>query len=415
MSQSHLALLARLGLAAAMLSPAGAPARGEGSDPVPALVAAYNATGARLSSKLGEKAGNIVLSPYSIGAALAMVLAGARGETAREMTAALGHTLPQSTIEASQARLHATLVGDTKGDAGAVGRATGVKATLLAANALYVTAGAGGVAPDYGALIADRFSGELFVGADLEKINSWVKGKTEGQIDKVLDRLAANSVAVLVNAIYFKSRWAESFDVEQTRSAPFKLSGTQTIDVPTMRRSGRYGILALDGYHAIRLPYQDPDLAMTVVMPDDIEGVGPLAQRLTPTETAKLLELAANQPPEHVQLQLPRFKAQGDADLVAPLVGMGVKLAFDPVKADFSGITGRANSDGDVSISQIRHKAVVEVAEEGTLAAAATAVEVFSRSTARPTEIRVDRPFLFYITAQSTGAILFAGRVADPR
>jgi serpin B len=152
------------------------------------------------------------------------------------------------------------------------------------------------------------------------------------------------------------------------------------------------------------------------VVPTAIDGLTALNQKLDAESVSKLaIGLSANAS-RQVALALPRFKATYEADLIAPFKQMGMTLPFDALKADFAGITGQQNAEGVLAIGQIKHKAVVEVAEEGTEAAAATGVEILARSARpqRPEEFLVDRPFLFFIADNSTGAILFEGRIVDP-
>jgi serpin B len=160
-------------------------------------------------------------------------------------------------------------------------------------------------------------------------------------------------------------------------------------------------------------------LGLVIVLPDDIEGVGALAGRLGANELAELFAALRNgQAKKPVALALPRFKAEFRADLRAPLRQAGVQKAFDPSDADFSGMMARPAGDERVHIDQIVHRAVIEVAEESTEAAAATAVGMRSAAIARPiapVPFRVDHPFLFYLIDDTSGAILFQGRVADPR
>jgi len=186
-----------------------------------------------------------------------------------------------------------------------------------------------------------------------------------------------------------------------------------------MNQTGSFSLVARGGYRALRLNYQVPELGLVIVLPDDIEGVGAVARRLGANELAELFAaLRDGQAKKPVALTLPRFKAESKADLVAPLRQAGIQKAFDANSADFSGMTGRPAGEGRLHIDQIVHRAVIEVAEESTEAAAATAVTVRSAAIAPPpppASFRVDHPFLFYLVDDTTGAILFQGRVTDPR
>jgi serpin B len=174
------------------------------------------------------------------------------------------------------------------------------------------------------------------------------------------------------------------------------------------------------GYRAIRLPYAVRALGMVIVLPDEVDGVDAVAGRLEQDELSGLFaELRRPDKYVPVALALPRFKAAYGADLIAPFMRAGMKLAFDDRNADFSGMTGRPPIEGGVFIGAIIHRAVIEATEESTEAAAATAVVMMPlRAAPRPQTpevFRVDRPFLFYVVDNATGAILFQGRIADPR
>jgi serpin B len=187
-----------------------------------------------------------------------------------------------------------------------------------------------------------------------------------------------------------------------------------------MNQTASFSLVSRGGYRAVRLNYQIPELGLVVVLPDDVEGVGAVAARLGATELMELFTaLRDGQAKKPVALALPRFKAEYRADLVAPFRQAGMQKAFDANNADFSGMTGPAATSGRLHIDQIVHRAVIEVAEESTEAAAATAVGVRSMAIAAPppppVPFRVDHPFLFYLVDDTTGGILFQGRVADPR
>ena len=261
----------------------------------------------------------------------------------------------------------------------------------------------------------------MFSKAGLGDINAWVARKTEGKIDKILDALDDNSAAVLLNAVYFKARWATAFNPALTKDDMFSLSGAQKIKVPMMMRGDNLAFVARTGYRAIRLPYQIPQLGLVVVLPNDIDGVADTARRLDDGEIANLLAaLRAPTARKLVDLTLPRFGARYDADLVPAFQLAGMTKAFDGKAADFSGMTGKPVSAVRLYIGQIRHRAMIDVAEESTEAAAATAIAVVAAAALRepppqPEPFHVDHPFLFYLVDDATGAILFQGRIAHPR
>jgi len=389
-----------------------------------------------------------VFSPYSIGTAMAMALTGARGETETEMAKVLQHSLGRTEIATANADLLAVLNGyDRSAEpptcrAGTLsgqrceaapasdGRCTfpmrrvgercvmdatfPPSAKLRSANALMLTNEGNRISKEYAALLKDKYAAEVFQGARLEDINGWVKQKTEGKIEKILDRLDPDSAAVLLNAVYFKARWASVFDARGTRDQPFKLSASTDVKVPMMQQTGTFALVKRQGYRAIRLPYQVKALGMVIVLPDEVEGLREVQGRLDARElTETLTALRGATANTLVDLAVPRFKAEFKIELKSSFQRAGMTKAFSDEKADFSGM---ARPGSRLVIRQVVHRAVIEVAEESTEAAAATAVGVPTLS-ARPiaTAFRIDRPFLFYIVDDATGAILFQGRIVDPR
>jgi serpin B len=394
--------LRMVGLVAAM-SPAAA------DDRVGALVEAYNASGRQLFARLAAAPGNVVLSPYSIGTAMAMALAGARGETAAEMSGVLMHRLKQGDIDEANRSVLAALNANNR------------FAKILTANALVRTKRGDVVSSDYPDLLHTKYAAELFQDAGLEDINDWVKRKTEDRIDRMLDQLASDSAAVILNAIYFNAHWASAFEKNVTRDDAFNLAPSRQVQVPMMTKTDEFALVAGKGYRAIRLPYEDPMLGMIIVLPNRIDGLPAVESALDAKELARLFALIRNaQARKSVALSLPRFNIAFKADLVAAFKQAGMSKAFG-AEADFSGISGQPPSQMPIRIGQIVHRAVVEVAEKGTEAAAATAVEIRALAIrsrpgpGAPEPFHVDRPFLFYVVDDTTGAILFHGRISDPR
>jgi serpin B len=410
---------------------------------------AYNASGQELFKQFSAAPGNIVFSPYSIGTAMAMALAGARGETEREMLSVLKHNLKREEIDAANGDIIATLNGYDRrtvpptcppgmtlngvrcecplsppraGERCFTGAAIlPPSAKLLTANALMITKRDDLISKGYATQLRDKYAAEVFQNAGLAEINGWVNRKTEGKIDKILEKIEPMSAAVLLNAVYFKSRWAIPFDERLTKDESFSLAQSQQVRVPMMNRTGPNVLVVRQGYRALSLPYAVPELAMVIVLPDEIDGLADVSRRIDMRELSEMLT-ALRGAPKEVALALPRFKAEYWPDLIPAFSQAGLKLALDDKRADFSGITGRPIPPTQLYISQIVHRAVIEVAEESTEAAAATAI-VFGAPTApfhpqeppQPEVFRVDRPFQFYIVDNVTGSILFEGRIADPR
>lgn len=388
----------------------GLPAETRSQDNVHTLTTAYNDTGQRLFRLLAAKPGNIVLSPYSIGTAMALALSGARNANAAEMATALGHRLPPEQVDAANAELLVVLDRYGKQSDGKAA------AQLRIANALMLTkVGADNIAPAYMAVARDRYAAEVFPNADLAQVNEWVKQKTDGKIESLLNQLDPNAVAVLLNAVAFKAPWQTPFDPQATRDAPFRTASGE-VTVATMQLRGSFALATREGYRAIRLPYAAEQLAMVVALPDDIARTEEVTVRLDSAEFTQLLT-ALRSPPQLVDLSLPRLSARYKVGLVETFQQLGMRKAFDTLEADFSGMTGKPAGEVLIAIDQIEHRAIIEVTEEGTEAAAATGVVMGLRSV-RPSSaetFRVDRPFLFYIVDDASGAVLFQGRISDPR
>jgi serpin B len=433
--------------ALALLLPASVAAQDTGQARV--LTEAYNASGEGLFRQFPS--GNLVFSPYSIGTAMAMALAGARGETEREMIAALKQRLTRPDIDAANAAVLGILNGydksavppptcpagmrlnDRRCEAGPganglcqfpAQREGGLcitaptyppSAKLSVADALMLTGHGGFVAESYEALLRDKYAAEVFRNATLADVNGWVSRKTQGKIDKILDQLASD--AVLLNAVYFKARWASVFSKDATKDEPFNMTPAQKVSVPMMRQVGTFNTVARTGYRAVRLPYEVRALGMVIVLPDVLDGLGDVSRRIGAEELSQMFAALRSSESKRVDLTVPRFKTEFKAELVKPFEQAGMVRAFNLKEADFSGMTGRPPSEAPLAIGQILHRAVIDVMEDGTEAAAATAVVMLATGAPPPRleVFRVDRPFLFYVVDDATGAILFQGRIVDPR
>jgi serpin B len=292
-------------------------------------------------------------------------------------------------------------------------------AKIATANALVLSRRGALISDRYAELLRTNYGADVFTSAGVADINGWVGRKTTGKIDTILDRLDSNTAAVLLNAVYFKARWETVFDPRETRKEAFNLTRSRHVEVPLMSLTGDFALVAKSGYRAIRLPYAAAALGMVVILPDEIDGLGEVVRKLDANEIRELFAALHDRPaPKTVALSLPRFRAAYSTDLVGPFQEAGMRMAFDSEKADFSGMTDQPPLPGSLYIDQIVHRAVIEVAEESTEAAAATAVTITARSlpkAVKPETLRVDRPFLFYVVDEATGAILFQGRITDPR
>ena len=376
---------------------------------IPTAQAAPNDLACNLYSRLKSRQGrpgNIFFSPLGVSTVLGMAALGAKGATADELDAFL--RLPASERQDLQ-------------DALAACQTPASPVELSLACSLWMD-DALPVLPSYTAALQARYDAEIhpadFVGAPeaaRAAINRWTADRTH---DRIRDLLGPGTIRpttklVLVNAIYFKGRWQSPFEPKRTEDADFHLSGGATVPVPLMHQTlDGAACLENDRFQALLLPYKGRTCSMLVLLPR--EGV-PLADLEADLNAYNLASWLSAMDHRKVRLWLPRFKMEwGAVDLVPALCAMGLETVFSPA-ADFSDITGARDLQPDMVI----HKAFIEVAEEGTEAAAATAMGFRTRG-ARPSSepppvvFRADRPFLFAILENSTRTILFLGRLDNP-
>jgi serine protease inhibitor len=370
-----------------------------------AAVAGDNAFAGALYGQLGKQSGNLFFSPESISTALAMAYAGARGETASEMAKTLHFTLPPEKLHPAMGALLRELNAPQEGY------------QLSVANALWAQHGYTFL-DDFLKLLKNDYGAGLnqvdFKGSSetvRSTINQWVEQKTQDKIKDLLQpgSLRPDTRLVLTNAIYFKGNWQTQFDKAQTRDEDFHVSEGQTKTSPLMHREGGFNYFKGPSFQILEIPYKGKDLSMLVLLPDEIGGLASLEQALTNTQQW-LRQLA---PVSKVIVTIPKFKMTQQFELGATLGAMGMPAAFSG-SANFSGMTGTR----DFAISQVIHKAFVDVNEEGTEAAAATAVTMRALAIRVPDQpppvFRADHPFVFLIRDNRTESIFFMGRVADP-
>ncbi len=358
--------------------------------------------------------GNIIFSPFSLSLALSMAMAGAETTTEEGMLSALQMTLPE---EAVYPTFNALLLAIEESQTGAQDEFEGDEFQLNIANSIWGQADydfkeafLDVLATHYGAGIYTVDYAANPEGAR-EAINDWVADETEEKIQDLIPAGAIDPLTrlVLANAIYFNGSWMHPFNSSATSEAPFfTLNGTETT-VDMMRLSGeRFIYGAGEHYQAINLPYMSSDFAMTLIVPDQ-GAFEAFEADLNPDLLSEILSGMTNQ---RVDLEMPKFDFESDINANDPLVALGMGAAFDPATADFSGITDVE----DLMITDVLHKATITVDEEGTEAAAATAViiGVTSAMPEDPISLVVDRPFLFLIRHQPTNTVLFMGRVVQP-
>ncbi len=374
------------------------------ADPNVRQVASANMDfGFRLLTQLNKATpnSNIFFSPFSISDCLTMVLNGAGGTTQSDMASALGlkdMTLAQ--INQANGRLLPSLENPDP------------KVETSVANALWANTGTtfDATFQKQCATFYDARTDTLDFSspAAADTINGWVKDNTHGKIDKLVSPAdLAGSSAVLTNAVYFHGQWTHAFEKSDTENGPFTLAQGGSKTVPLMSRTGNYSYLETPEFQAISLPYGSGRMSMDVFLPKPGRDLSGVVNGLNEKTWDGWIR---ERKPTEMTIIMPRFKADYAATLNAPLTALGMGSAFSS-GADFTpmGLSGSV-------ISQVIHKAIIEVDEEGTVAAAATGVMVTASAEMPPkTVMRVDHPFFLAIRDNITGTLLFAGAIRDPK
>jgi serpin B len=364
---------------------------------------------------------NFAFSPASISAAFSMLYAGAREDTAKELQRVFHFTLPERGLLDAH---------------GALLRANDGKCELESANSLWL-AQSFQLKSEFQQAMSEsaRASVER---TDFQKepepsrarINEWVSKQTRGHIPDLIPSgaITPDTRMVLANALYFKGRWSERFEKEATRPETFRLLSGQKIQVPMMHRSGQYRMARLDNVRLLELGYECSDITLLLLLPEtgeaQEEGMEPAPKTGKPLTPAKALErleteLSAEslaqwtsrlEPVPDVAVTIPPFTMKGKLPLTEALQKLGLQRIFTG-GAQLQGIT-----DESVALSGAFHQSFIKVDEEGTEAAAATGAVVSITSVPiSPPRFTVDRPFMFALRHKDSGALLFLGRVTDPR
>jgi len=346
-----------------------------------------------------SEADNLMISPLSTSYALGMTLNGAKGTTKDAFRQVLHFEgLTDQEVNESYQDLMSQLVTLDK------------EVQFSIANSIWYKLG-------YQVLDAFITTNQEYFDAAVEEldftdpeavdiINEWIEDNTKGKIRDMLDFIPSNAVMYLINAIYFNATWKYQFDPEETFEDDFKLEGGGTHRADFMQVEGTFNYTSQEGFTAVELPYGDSAFSMLVLLPKPEVTIADLVEDLNAESWDSWLNASY---PANVLIQLPKFKYGFKSLLNDPLINLGLGIAFNE-SADFSNIT----PGGGIFISRVIHQTFIDVNEEGTEAAAATIVEM--RYTAAPeiTQFRADKPFLYMIKENSTGALLFMGKVGKP-
>lgn len=375
------------------------------------LVSGNNTFALDLYGSLRTNEGNLIISPYSVSIALAMTYAGARGDTASQIASTLHFDLPEDQLHNAFDALDLALTKHAKAKV----PKDRDPMQLNIVNTIWAQKDFSLQTPFLDTLGSNYGAGVRLVdfaknpNAVREMVNDWVDRETKGKINNAVpeDALNQNTRLVLINAVYFEANWQEFF--EFTQDEPFHLLDGSQISIPTMSLEQAYFPYAEgENWLAVQLPYAGETFAMLIIVPD----AGEFEEFEINMDYQFISKVISSLQETGTDLYLPKFEFTNDFALANQLRSLGVVDAFDPVRADFSGMTGQR----DLYLSDTFHKTYISVDEEGTCAAAVTEqdfilingiLDVFI-------PIHIDRPFIFVIRDVESGQILFIGRVLNP-
>ncbi len=357
-----------------------------------------NQTGINIFKLINEDSEtNYLISPLSINIALSMAYNGASGTTADEIKSVLNlNNIAIGDYNEDYSKLIKLLINSDS------------KVKLSSANSIWnvptlqVEANYQNILNKY--FSAESFTKDFSAPATLTELNNWVKDKTNGKIEKILEQMDPNAVMYLINAIYFKADWVKQFDKEKTAKAEFtNFSGAKSqVDMMYMKDS------AISCYtdaqvQAMDLKYGNGNYSMTIILPNEETSVNEYINELT---VEKYNNIISNMKIKESEIYLPKFKIEYLVELQSLLYSLGMKVAFSE-SADFSKIT----NSFDIFISKILHKTFMEVDEAGTTAAAVTTIQFDNTSVSDNFFIRVNRPFIIVLRENTSNSILFLGRI----
>jgi serpin B len=343
---------------------------------------------------------NLFISPFSVSTALSMTLNGAAGKTKTEMEKTLGYEGQQATtindyIKSLSGQLQSIDKDVVFNVANSIWYRKGftVEPSFILTNQTYYNA----------EVSALDFSSPSAV----TTINDWVSLKTNKAIPTILGNITSDNMMFLINAIYFKGSWRNKFDAAKTSDQDFHKEDLSVVKCKMMYQQSTYRSLFNDSFSAIEMPYGQGNFVMTVMVPVVGKTTSDLIATFNADNWKKWNDAMYS---NSVQISLPRFKMTYEKTLNDLLSAMGMADAFNSTIADFSGIS----ATDKLYISEVKHKTMIEVNEEGTVAAAVTSTGMSATSIQLPQVINVNKPFVFVISEKSTGAILFTGRIMDP-
>ena len=367
-----------------------------------ALVQANNQFAFTLFNNSGtqETKENLFISPFSVSMALSMTLNGAAGITKTGMENALGFEGKQT-----------TLINDYNKFLSEQLQSIDKEVIFNIANSIWYR-NSFTVIPLFITTNHDYYNAEVSSldfnsPSAVSTINNWVSDKTNKAIPTIIDNISSDKVMYLINALYFKGSWKSKFDESKTSDQNFNKEDLSVIKCKMMNQESTYRCFVRDTLSAIEMPYGQGNFVMTVLVPGTGKTTSGLIAAFNADNWKKWNDAMAS---NKVQVSLPRFKMSYENTLNDLLSAMGMADAFNPIVADFTGI----NTGPGLYISEVKHKTMIDVNEEGTTAAAVTSVGVSTTAIQIPLVININKPFVFVISEKTTGAILFTGRIMDP-
>ncbi|MGK7923518.1 MAG: serpin family protein [Trichodesmium sp.] len=367
------------------------------------LVSANNKFAFQLFSEIhhSQPNENIFISPSSIAIALSMTYNGAEGKTKNAMAKTLNFQ-QMSLDEINQANKDLGILLDSLNS----------EITLNIANSIWMEKGIS-FSPTFLQNNQDFYNSQVsevdFKNPQTPQIiNDWVKDCTQGKINKIIDQLKPDAVMVLLNAIYFQADWEQKFSEEFTKEQPFYLSDGSQKKHPIMFQSSKNLYYQNQDFQAVSLPYGKGRVSMYIFLPNPEVGLEKFYQILNEQNWENwMLEFDY----QKVNIGLPKFKTEYEVRLNDVLKSLGMEIAFDSKKADFSGMS---SIPPELYIDEVKHKTFVEVNEKGAEAAAVTSVTMGTRGAEIGVDMLVNRPFFFAIMDNNSGTILFMGEITNP-
>ncbi|XP_067134288.1 leukocyte elastase inhibitor-like [Centruroides vittatus] len=346
--------------------------------------------------------GNVLISPLSVTVALSMTLMGGKSNTAEQMKKVLIMEDSEETFSKySEIILHFNKNSDT----------------VKIANRMYLQKDYS-IESDFTSSLKKIFQSDCgivdFINDSINaknSINSWVSSVTENKINDLLGDVEPSTCLILISAIYFKGFWAKKFSTSLTKTHPFYVTKDKIVNTDMMYQEGKFGYLEDEELQArvLQLPYEKDALSMIIILPSEIDGLQEIENKLNSDKFNSLCnEVKSNV--QKLRVFLPKFKLENAINLKAILSKMGITDLFDPSKADLSGI----NNKRDLYVDEVIHKTFIDVSEEGTEAAAATAVRIQKRSLEIIPEFKADHPFLYFVVDHKYNNILFIGSLKSP-